>query len=156
MSRPRIYSAEESKARRKAAGRGYTEELRQDPQRLEKRRAYLRSYVYPKAKDPVFREKKKENSRRHRYARYYGITVDDRNRMFAEQDGCCAVCRTPISLRPHPFEARAFVDHDHDTGIVRGLLCHRCNLAEGLLRSDPAVMRRLAEYVESARKEAQL
>lgn len=57
------------------------------------------------------------------YKRYYGITVDDYNRMYAEQDGQCKICSRP------QFEMKQAlsVDHDHVTRKIRGLLCIRCN-----------------------------
>jgi len=45
--------------------------------------------------------------------------------MFVEQGGCCKICRKP------PKKNRLAVDHDHETKIVRGLLCLRCNYALG-------------------------
>jgi hypothetical protein len=53
-----------------------------------------------------------------RYRRY-GVTAPDVAVMFARQDGRCAICG---SVNP------ACVDHDHDTGFVRGLLCRTCNM----------------------------
>jgi len=50
----------------------------------------------------------------------YGISLDEFNRMLADQEGRCAVCVEQRKL---------CVDHDHETGRVRGLLCRRCNLA---------------------------
>ncbi len=47
-------------------------------------------------------------------------------------------------------EAKLMVDHDHTTGEVRGLLCHNCNRAIGLLREDPERLRRAIEYLEGA------
>jgi hypothetical protein len=41
------------------------------------------------------------------------------------------------------------VDHSHETGAVRGLLCHNCNRALGLIHDDAAVLRRAAEYIET-------
>ncbi len=59
----------------------------------------------------------------------YGITLNDYNKMFAEQDGKCWICNTHASELKHPLQ----VDHSHITGIVRGLLCNKCNsrLGEG-------------------------
>lgn len=48
-------------------------------------------------------------------------------------------------------KARA-VDHCHRTGIVRGFLCHPCNMAIGQFKDDPAKLRRAAEYLEKARR----
>ena len=52
----------------------------------------------------------------------YGITVEEYDALLAAQDGCCAICRKP------PREgSRLYVDHDHETNQVRGLLCPSCN-----------------------------
>lgn len=75
----------------------------------------------------------------------YGISIDDYDRMLAGQGGCCAVCGVPGGeARPH----RLHVDHDHITGLVRGLLCANCNHALGKLRDDPNLIRALAAYIE--------
>ena len=50
-----------------------------------------------------------------------GVTIEDYDLMLAGQDGVCAICRNPPKVR------RLDVDHNHSTGRVRGLLCHRCN-----------------------------
>ena len=57
----------------------------------------------------------------------YGIPFDDYNRMFTEQNGCCAICGKHQS----EFSNRLNVDHDHKTGVVRGLLCVACNTRLG-------------------------
>lgn len=46
---------------------------------------------------------------------------------------------------------RVHVDHDHQSGVVRGVLCHHCNLALGLSRERPEVLRKLADYIETHR-----
>lgn len=51
----------------------------------------------------------------------YGITTEQYDEMLAEQAGVCAICGNP------PKKRRLYVDHDHDTGRVRGLLCAHCN-----------------------------
>ena len=65
--------------------------------------------------------------------------------MLAEQDGRCAVCRsTETGTRGEFFD----IDHDHATGVVRGLLCRRCNLGVGHFRDNPARLRSAADYLE--------
>lgn len=65
----------------------------------------------------------------------YGIGEDDYYRMLDEQDGRCAICGTDQPSRSQ--EGRRWnVDHDHETGAVRGLLCGRCNLGIGKFDDD--------------------
>lgn len=73
----------------------------------------------------------------------YGITRPQYDAMAACQDGLCWICKGVNA------DGRVlFVDHCHDTHRIRGLLCTTCNLAVGYLRDDPALARRLAEYLE--------
>ena len=64
--------------------------------------------------------------------------------MMAEQSGTCA--------NPGCDNPATDIDHDHATGVVRGLLCHGCNTAEGHLKSDPARAAGLAEYILTHQK----
>jgi hypothetical protein len=84
--------------------------------------------------------------------RLYGITVDDYHAMLARQGGGCAVCGTTDPMhgsRNYKRRSRtAFdVDHCHKTGMVRGLLCTRCNRLVGLANDDPDTARRLVRYL---------
>jgi hypothetical protein len=65
----------------------------------------------------------------------YGITLDDYARMFAAQNGRCAICNTPPERGTN-----LHVDHDHKTGRVRGLLCSRCNLNLGRVEKNGSVI----------------
>lgn len=97
-------------------------------------------------------DKGKVASRNQCLKKMHGITTDDYNRMFAFQLGRCAGC-----LSPTPGSSRVkhfFVDHDHATGKIRGLLCATCNMGIGNLKDDPSLMRRLAEYVEAHKRGA--
>ena len=96
------------------------------------------------------KERRRYATQKCRFSKLYGITVEDRERLYEEQGGVCAACFAFISLDSMPKKYRAAVDHDHVTGKVRGLLCLHCNMAEGLLRSNPLVMRRMADYIEAA------
>lgn len=74
-----------------------------------------------------------------------GLTLESFSAMLAGQGGACALC-----LRGHvPGDARLslVVDHCHVTGAIRGLLCHWCNRGIGLLRDDPGLLIRAAEYL---------
>jgi hypothetical protein len=71
--------------------------------------------------------------------------------MLAAQDGKCFLCRRPASggLRA---TARLHVDHDHQGGQIRQLLCNGCNRGLGYLNDDPALLRAAADYIESFRR----
>lgn len=74
---------------------------------------------------PTRKEKNKIIERRHRYKKVYGLSVADYELMLRQQKEKCLVCKD------EPAQYRLCVDHDHETGKVRGLLCHPCNLALG-------------------------
>ncbi len=70
----------------------------------------------------------------------YGLSRGQYNMLLRIQRGVCALClRAPSKIRLH-------VDHDHRTGVIRGLLCHRCNRGLGYIQN-PDVLRRAVEYV---------
>jgi hypothetical protein len=77
-----------------------------------------------------------------RKMRAYGITAEDYAAMWARQGGVCALCGGDN-------ERRALsVDHDHQGGNVRGLLCDKCNLMLGYASDSPSRLRRAADYLE--------
>jgi len=76
---------------------------------------------------------------------HYGIGLEEYNEMLREQNGRCSCGATQGRSNREALH----VDHDHNTGLIRGLLCHRCNRAIGLV-DDPASLRALADYIESA------
>ncbi len=92
------------------------------------------------------------------YRKTYGIELAEYERMFAEQKGLCASCGLPESKKEknsRKARTRLFVDHCHDTGKVRGLLCSTCNSALGLLKEDPARIAGLLAYSQHHQDEAE-
>lgn len=79
-----------------------------------------------------------------RLQRAYGIGLKDYERMYAEQDGKCAICKEP--------KETLCVDHCHTSLDVRGLLCHQCNQAIGLLRDDPGILENAIGYLQNGSK----
>lgn len=72
-------------------------------------------------------------TKKYNLAKAFGITLEDWDKMLVEQDGKCAICKREFSqLKMTPF-----VDHDHATGRVRGLLCPSCNQFLGLIKDNP-------------------
>ncbi len=74
-----------------------------------------------------------------------GLDPDVVASRFEGHDGLCDICGEP-NVAAHP---RLLIDHDHETGELRGLLCHNCNTAIGLLRDSSAQVMAAAAYLES-------
>ena len=72
--------------------------------------------------------------------RRYGITIEDFEDMLQKQNGLCSICSRDISDKP-------YIDHSHETGKVRGLLCHPCNSGIGLLQDSPEILQKAANYL---------
>ena len=73
-----------------------------------------------------------ERSRRSRLKRIFNITPEEYDAVLKYQEGVCAICESP------PGKTRLAVDHDHKTGLVRGLVCWQCNSALAKLKDSPA------------------
>lgn len=93
------------------------------------------------AADPTL----KERSRERQLKRTYGITQADYDAMLASQNGGCAICGRKPGARP------LHVDHCHDTGAVRGLLCHQCNWYLGTVEAGPNVLNNLLSYLSKTK-----
>lgn len=79
-----------------------------------------------------------------------GVTPEWYDAKLAEQNGVCAACHQPETAKHQGGTVNSLpVDHDHETGQLRGLLCHACNRALGLLGDDPARVEALLIYRRS-------
>lgn len=79
-----------------------------------------------------------------RYFRRYGLTLDAYHKRLLAQHNCCAICGRPAS------RYRLCVDHNHQTGTVRGLLCTGCNTRLSILEDPNKAWRRQAEVYLAA------
>src|SRR5262249_29852326 len=81
--------------------------------------------------------KKKDGARRWWLRTLYGITPEKYDELLASQAGLCAICGGPGRTTQRSQRFPLQVDHDHETGRIRGLLCHRCNTILGNAGDDP-------------------
>jgi len=102
----------------------------------ERQRTYTRRW---KERHP---DRAKASERRTSLRRKFGITPEEYDALLEAQAGVCAICGEP------PGQKALAVDHDHDTGSIRGLLCGNCNTALGLLSDDVERLIRAIIYVE--------
>lgn len=85
--------------------------------------------------------------RRSMLKKLYGLSEAEYEAMFEAQGGVCAICKRPETTKNQYGVMRLSVDHDHQTGRVRELLCGKCNLVLGTLHDDPARLLAMLEYL---------
>ena len=85
--------------------------------------------------------------------RTFGITLEEYEAIEQAQGGVCAICRNPeTEIHPQSKKLRHLaVDHDHDTGQIRGLLCNSCNRALGLMRDNEQIVLSAYLYLTKAK-----
>jgi hypothetical protein len=95
------------------------------------------------------KERALETQRRRTLPQTYGITYEEYEQMLADQNGVCAICGKdePNEHGRTGKKFRLSVDHCHDTGVVRGLLCQKCNRALGLLNDSPELLQSAIDYL---------
>ncbi|KKM02643.1 hypothetical protein LCGC14_1782310 [marine sediment metagenome] len=102
----------------------------------EERKDYSRKWrkeynkKYPekqKQSSKNYRKNNKEKIRDHLLKRRFGITLEEYNQILENQNYCCKICERHESK----FKISLAVDHDHETGKIRGLLCSKCNTTLG-------------------------
>jgi hypothetical protein len=125
----------------KQRGKQKRKEVQQDPVRKEKRNKYYKEYT-EKNKERVkkYQSRSPEQWKKINIARRYGITVEYYDSLLEKQNGLCAICLK----KPN----KIFVDHCHVSGIVRALLCNKCNSAIGLFHEDTEIINSAIQYLE--------
>lgn len=123
----------------------------EDPEWHAKQRVYHREY-YDKNKPALVAASKSWRAKnpgcrtKEHLKKRYSLSLDEYNRMHAEQGGKCALCHlAPVGKGTMNV---LHVDHDHATGDVRALLCQACNKGLGCFRDRPALLRKAAFYLE--------
>lgn len=81
----------------------------------------------------------------------YGIRLADYEALLEKQGGLCAICKQPERALRKGKPVNLCVDHDHDTGIVRGLLCRSCNSALGFIEDSAETAETMAAYLRGER-----
>lgn len=84
-------------------------------------------------------------SRKHHLKKKFGISLDTYNEMFSQQSGSCAICGK------HELDnggKRLAIDHNHETGQIRSLLCHNCNTGIGHFEDDVSIVEKAVNYLK--------
>lgn len=92
-------------------------------------------------------KKNAKKIREHYLKKTYSISFEQLRQMFLSQEGRCAICSKVFNKRKD-----VHVDHNHNTGEVRGLLCSSCNRGIGYLRDDSSILLKAASYLNKFNK----
>lgn len=71
----------------------------------------------------------------------YGISIEEYNTLYHKQGGVCGICHGKCS------RSRLSVDHCHETGRIRGLLCAKCNRGLGFFNDNPVLIKRAIKWL---------
>jgi len=112
--------------------------MRADPKYKEKKAAYDKVY------GQVHRDRIRQRQREYYWMKKYGLTPEDVYNLLEKQSCCCEICGLPI----YAFDKGLCVDHNHETGEVRGLLCSNCNSGLGMFKDNINIMENAIEYLE--------
>jgi Recombination endonuclease VII len=85
-------------------------------------------------------EKLRAQQRKNDLKKKYNISPEDYDKMFEDQQGHCAICLTTSAKALH-------VDHNHETGKIRALLCSHCNVGLGHFKESLNLLDRAKEYL---------
>jgi len=88
-------------------------------------------------------EKRKAITKKYDLKRLYNITVEEYDKIYSLQGGCCAIC----GVHQKDLKYRLHVDHNHTTGQVRGLLCRMCNTLLGNCKEDIITLQAASNYI---------
>jgi hypothetical protein len=121
-----------------------------DPELHERKKLKSRIwYENNKDKHAEYRRKNRLVYREKRLLKKYGLTLADVEQILKVQGNACAICGKELSSD----SKRPVIDHCHDTGKVRGILCDSCNCMIGFAQDDPAILAKAIEYINKRQQE---
>ena len=86
----------------------------------------------------------KRNFKAYMYKRSFGITYDEYLKMYDEQGGRCSICKKKKDV--------LCLDHDHETGKIRGLLCRKCNVGIGMFEDSTSALIGAINYLSKGKR----
>ena len=125
-----------------ATRRKYRAEHKEDAM-AHKQKWYADNPERARAESREYYANNKDRHRNNRLQYAYGISLAEYDAMLEAQDGVCALCGKTPEENGH----RLFVDHDHETGRIRGLLCRVCNASLGGLGDTLEAIERVLDYL---------
>ena len=137
--------SKEAKRKYNKSEKGKAAQKRYREKRSEKCKISRTHYRESKKHETTRRQyEQTEKYKSERHKRYlkkkYNLTLEEHLEIYVNQNGCCAICHEAVSYD------KIKVDHDHVTGKVRAMLCHRCNYGMGFIDDD--FIRKARKYLK--------
>ena len=108
-------------------------------QTYQDRADYFREYMRE------YQRKNKDTLVPYNRARRYGLDVESMEELLEQAGDKCPICELDFDVET----TGKCIDHYHETGEIRGVICNKCNMAAGMLRDDVEAMKRLIKHIES-------
>ena len=115
--------------------------VHRDNNKEEEQIRHKKQYEKNKHKPEFLRKQRESFLKRH-----YNITIEEYDSMYIEQGGRCAIC----GIHQSKINRRLEIDHCHETRIVRGLLCHKCNVGLGHFDDNIDILENVLAYLRRA------
>lgn len=108
--------------------------------RNAKNRVLRSDYMKVWRQEPENKARVKQYMKEYKLFYSYGLPYSEYNSLVAAQDSRCAICDA--------VSENLYVDHNHETGAIRELLCNDCNIVLGIFKDDPIRFKNAVNYLE--------
>lgn len=112
--------------------------------KVSSKKTRIKNKIKNSIKAKEYYKNNKDQVRNNQLKLNYGITLKDYNALLKNQNDCCAICNNHKSL----FKKSLSVDHCHETGVVRKLLCKNCNIVLGIIKENVDVLSKMIDYIK--------
>ena len=109
--------------------------------RAKGREYYANNRDRVRAQQKAIRDRDPDYNRKANLKFFYGLTLEEYHTLLVGQGGVCAICKTL------PEDYGLVIDHNHETGAVRALLCRQCNILLGMAKEDISVLQNASNYL---------
>jgi hypothetical protein len=99
---------------------------------------------------PINKEKQSDKTRNYQLLKTHGVTAEEYEAMLAAQEYSCAICGVELSSRGH----KTHLDHCHNTGKLRAMLCTNCNRGLGHFQDNEELLKKAADYLHQHNESA--
>ena len=111
--------------------------------------AYRKNPTRAIAASRAWRAKNRARHNDYAMTHKHGITREEYDEKLKAQNDVCAICGQAETRRNKNGVYRLHIDHDHETGRIRALLCHNCNAGLGHFKDDPKLLEAAAAYLRN-------